>query len=114
MAKAKVLVDRDEFMSQMIKCIGSEEWERAFKDKSKSERTAAMAGIGFAGNYAAVHTIEHITDRTVRPCQWCGECPIWGWAFEDGSELDTWPKVIAECVRRDCPVVGEDVRYAQV
>ena len=35
-------------------------------------------------------------------------------AFEDGSELDTWPKVVAECVRRDCPVVGEDVRYAQV
>ena len=114
MEKVKVLVDRDEFMSQMIKCIGSEEWKVAFKDKPKSELTAAMAGIGFASCYAAVNTVEHLTTRTVRPCQWCGECPIWTWAFEDGSELDTWPKVIAECVRRDCPVVGEDVRYAQV
>ena len=114
MEKDKVLVYRDEFMEQMIKCIGSEEWKKAFKDKPKSELTAAMAGIGFAGNYAAVHTIERIAARTVRPCNWCGECPVWTIAFEDDSELDTWPKVVAECVRRDCPVVGEDVRYAQV
>ena len=114
MEKVKVLVDRDEFMGQMIKCIGSEEWKTAFAGKSKAELTAAMGGVGFASLYAAVNTVEHLAARTVRPCQWCGECPIWTIAFEEGSELDTWPKVIAECVRRDCPVVGEDVRYAQV
>lgn len=114
MEKGKVLVYRDEFMEQMLKCIGSEEWKTAFKDRPKSELTAAMGGIGFASCYAAVHTPERIYTRTVRPCNWCGECPIWTIAFEEGSELDTWPKVIAECVRRDCPAVGEDVRYAQV
>lgn len=56
MEKDKILVDRDEFMSQMIKCIGSEEWKAAFEGKSKSELTAAMGGVGFAGCYAAVHT----------------------------------------------------------
>ena len=114
MARDKILVDRDEFMNQMLKCISSEEWKVAFEGKSKSELTAAMGGIGFASCYAAVHTPELIAARTVRPCNWCGECPIWTIAFEDDSELDTWPKVIAECVRRDCSVVGEDVRYAQV
>ena len=38
MAKAKVLVDRDEFMSQMIKCIGSEEWGKSVQGQTQ-ERT---------------------------------------------------------------------------
>lgn len=111
MAKDKVYVDRDEFMSQMLKCIGSEEWEKAFKDRPKSEASAAMSGMAFGSLYAAVHTPQlyaHYVRRT-RPCNWCGECPVWTIAFEEGSELDTWPKVVAECVRRDCSCVGEDV-----
>lgn len=111
MAKDKVYVDRDEFMSQMLKCIGSEEWDKAFANRPKSELTAAMGGMAFGSMYAAVHTKEYVVPnvRTVRPCNWCGECPIWTIAFEEGSELNTWPKVVAECVRRDCPCVGEDV-----
>lgn len=35
MEKDKILVDRDEFMSQMIKCIGSEEWKVAFEGKTQ-------------------------------------------------------------------------------
>lgn len=56
MGKDKVYVDRDEFMSQMLKCIGSEEQEKAFKDRPKS---AAMTGMAFGSIYAAVHTPEY-------------------------------------------------------
>lgn len=59
MGKDKVYVDRDEFMSQMLKCIGSEEWEKAFKDRPKSEASAAMIGMAFGSIYAAVHTPEY-------------------------------------------------------
>lgn len=43
-------------MSQMLKCIGSEEQEKAFKDRPKS---AAMTGMAFGSIYAAVHTPEY-------------------------------------------------------
>lgn len=114
MERDKILVDKNEFMEQMLKSISSDEFKTAFKDRPKSEVLAAMSGMAFGACYASVHTTERIYTRTVRPCNWCGECPVWTIAFEEGSELDTWPKVIAECVRRKCPAVGEDVRYAQV
>ena len=111
MVKDKVYVDRDEFMEQMLKCFSSDEWKHYAAHLTGSENNAALSGAALASIYASVHTPQHNYVRTVRPCNWCGECPVWTVAFEEDSELDTWPKVIAECVHRKCNCVGEDVRY---
>lgn len=101
----KIYVDRDEFMRQMIKCLGSEEWKKALE-----------WGMAFCANYAVVHT-PYITmqdHKDTYPCNYCGSCPIWLAAFEPDTNLDTLEKVIIECVRRDCHLVGKKVENAKV
>lgn len=54
--KGNIYVNRDEFMMQMIKCLGSEEFKKATSHLTLSERQAAMNGMAFCANYAAIHT----------------------------------------------------------
>ena len=111
MGKDKVFVDRDEFMRQMIKCLSSEEWKKAL-ECSEVHAASAQWGMAFCANYAAVHT-PYVTKDTY-PCNYCGSCPIWLAAFEPDTGLDTLEKVIIECVRRDCDLVGRKAENAQV
>jgi len=111
----KIYVDRDEFMSQMLKCLGSEEWKKAL-ECTEVHATSAQWGMAFCANYAAVHT-PYMTmqdHKDTYPCNYCGSCPIWLAAFEPNSGLDTLEKVIIECVRRDCHLVGRKVENAEV
>ena len=44
------------------------------------------------------------------PCQWCGSCPVWLAAYEEGTGLDTEEKVIEACKKYyDCHLVGKKV-----
>ena len=44
------------------------------------------------------------------PCQWCGSCPVWLAAYEEGTGLDTPEQVIAACKKYyNCKLVGKEV-----
>jgi hypothetical protein len=42
------------------------------------------------------------------PCDYCGECPIWLAAYDD-ERVDTYEKILAECEKRNCHLVGKEV-----
>lgn len=55
------------------------------------------------------------------PCQYCGECPVWLGAFEDGMGLDTWDDVIDACHNFEknfpndkCPCFGKYVTLEDI
>lgn len=49
-------------------------------------------------------------DKLVYPCQWCGSCPIWLAAYEEGTGLDTEEKVVEACKKYyNCELVGKEV-----
>ena len=44
------------------------------------------------------------------PCQYCGSCPIWLAAYEEGADLETTEQVIEACKKYyNCPLVGQEV-----
>ena len=44
------------------------------------------------------------------PCNWCGSCPIWLAAYEEGTGLDTEEKVVEACKKYyNCELVGKEV-----
>lgn len=44
------------------------------------------------------------------PCQYCGSCPIWLAAYEEGTGLETPDQVIAACKKYyNCSLVGQEV-----
>lgn len=44
------------------------------------------------------------------PCQYCGSCPIWLAAYEEGTGLETTEQVIAACKKYyNCSLVGQEV-----
>lgn len=44
------------------------------------------------------------------PCQWCGSCPIWLAAYEEGTGLDTEEKVVEACKKYyNCELIGKEV-----
>lgn len=48
--------------------------------------------------------------RAKYPCQWCGSCPIWLAAYEEGTGFDTEEKVIAACKQYyQCELVGKEI-----
>ena len=49
-------------------------------------------------------------DKLVYPCDWCGLCPIWLAAYEEGTGLDTEEKVVEACKKYyNCELVGKEV-----
>jgi hypothetical protein len=49
-------------------------------------------------------------DKPVYPCDWCGSCPIWLAAYEEGTGLDTEEKVVEACKKYyNCELVGKEV-----
>lgn len=108
--KTKVYVDRDKFMSQMLKCLGSEEYKKAL-ECSDVNAASAQWGMAFCANYAAVNTPYMLLQdhRDTYPCNYCGSCPLWLAAFEPDSSVETWEQLIIECVRRGCDIVGKKV-----
>lgn len=55
------------------------------------------------------------------PCQYCGECPVWLGAFEEGTGLNTWDDVIKAChnfekhfVGGKCPCLGKYVTLEDI
>lgn len=108
--RPKIYVDRDEFMRQMLKCLGSEEYKKAL-ECVEVDPASAQWGMAFCVNYACVHTpYMTIQDhRDTYPCNYCGSCPVWLAAFEHDTGLDTLEQVIIECVKRGCDLVGKKV-----
>lgn len=109
-AKTKIYVDRDEFVKQMLKCLGSEEYKKALEC---SDVTAASAqwGMAFCANYAMVHT-PYMTvqdHKDTYPCNYCGSCSLWLAAFEPDSTVETLEDLVIQCVRRGCDLVGKKV-----
>ena len=108
--KVKRYVDRDEFVSQMLKCLSSEEYKKALENSDVSPASAQW-GMAFCANYAMVNT-PYMTlqdHRDTYPCNYCGSCPVWLAAFEPNQDIETWEQLIIECVRRDCRIVGKKV-----
>lgn len=108
--KVKRYVDRDEFVSQMLKCLSSEEYKKALENSDVSPASAQW-GMAFCANYAMVNT-SYMTlqdHRDTYPCNYCGSCPVWLAAFEPNQDIETWEQLIIECVRRDCRIVGKKV-----
>lgn len=95
----------------MLKCLGSEEYKKAL-ECSEVQAASAQWGMSFCANYAAVHTPYMIMQdhKDTYPCNYCGSCPIWLAAFEEGSGLDTMEQVIEACKKYiNCPHLGEEM-----
>lgn len=109
--KVKIYVDRDEFMRQMLKCLGSEEYKKSFGELTPAEQTAAMSGMAFCANYACVNTpyVMLQNHKDTYPCNYCGSCPIWLAAFEPNQGIETWEDLIVQCVKRGCDLIGKKV-----
>ena len=109
--KTKIYVDRDEFMRQMLKCLGSEEYKKAIENTDNVSAASAQWGMAFCANYAATHTpyMEVYDHKDTYPCNYCGECSLWLAAFEPGVGIDTWEDLIIQCVKRGCDLVGKKV-----
>lgn len=107
----KAYVDRDQFMSNMLKCLDTEDYKKATEHMTDGEKHAAWTGMAFCAMYASTHTpyIAIHDERKTYPCNWCGSCPIWLAAFELDTGLDTLEKVIVECTKRGCNLVGKKV-----
>ena len=43
------------------------------------------------------------------PCKYCGECPVWLAAYEEGTGLDTEEKIVQACRERECVIAGTNV-----
>ena len=44
------------------------------------------------------------------PCQWCGSCPVWLAAYEEGTGLDTPEQIKAACKKYyNCELVDTPV-----
>ena len=107
---SKIYVNRDEFVNQMLKCLKSEEYQKALKC-TDVHAASTQWGMAFCANYATVHT-PYMTmpdHKNTYPCNYCGSCPVWLAAYEPNTGLDTLEKVIIECARRDCHLVGKKV-----
>lgn len=107
----KIYVDRDEFMRQMLKCLGSEEYKKSFGELTLAEQTAAMSGMAFCATYASVHTpyMEVYDHKNTYPCNYCGECSLWLAAFDKDSKIETWEDLLVQCIKRGCDLVGKRV-----
>lgn len=111
MAKdTKIYVDRDEFVSQMIKCLGSEEYKKAL-ECTEANAASAQWGMAFCANYASVHTpyMEVYDHKNTYPCNYCGECSLWLAAFDKDSKIETWEDLLVQCIKRGCDLVGKRV-----
>ena len=107
--KPKIYVDRDEFVSQMLKCLSSEEYKKAL-ECTDANAASAQWGMAFCANYASVHTPYTILEsKDTYPCNWCGSCPIWLAAFEPNSGVETFEQLVIQCVKRGCNLVGKKV-----
>lgn len=90
-ATTKIYVDRDEFVSQMLKCLGSEEYKKAL-ECTDANAASAQWGMAFCSNYAMVHT-PYVTlqdHRDIYPCNYCGSCPLWLAALNLIKGLKLW------------------------
>ena len=123
------LVEANEIMSLVLKCIGTPEYQKAVNERDASFREGAMWGAAFTSMYANTHA-AHYGARVVDsvppsqaadlllyyPCDYCGSCSAWLAAYKVGA-LETHEELIAECKRRGCNLVGTPVpkevtRYA--
>ena len=110
LGSSKIYVDRDEFVSQMLKCLSSEEYKKAL-ECTDVNAASAQWGMAFCSNYAMVHT-PYVTlqdHRDIYPCNYCGSCSLWLAAFEPNQGLETLEQLIVECVKRGCDLVGKKV-----
>ena len=48
--------------------------------------------------------------KQIYPCQYCGSCPIWLAAYEEGTGLATKEDIIAACKKYyNCLLVGKEI-----
>lgn len=113
------LVEANEYMHLMLECLGTQEYKDATKDLSPEAKQAAMWGMSFCSIYANVHATHYgaylieeekepkLENDTILsyPCNHCGECDVWLAAYST-PVLDTYEKVVQECKRRKCQLVG--------
>lgn len=116
------MVEADEFLSLVLKCVASKEFEEYVRDRSDDFKAGAMWGASFASIYANTHA-THYGARLVEeklpsmeddillyyPCNYCGSCSLWLAAYEPGSGLDTHEQLIEACKRRGCNLVNTAV-----
>ena len=61
-------------------------------------------------SYCETELKTTMQDKPVYPCDWCGSCPIWLAAYEEGTGLDTEEKVVEACKKYyNCELVGKEV-----